>query len=120
MLELYEASYMSVEGENVLDKALLFTRSRLEGIEKDNVLSNPTLSTQIHEALKEPLRKRLPSLQALHYIPFYEQLDSCNEHLLKLAKLGFNMLQSLQKKELSQVCMYVHIKPTIFILLNFS
>ncbi|XP_076898114.1 epi-cedrol synthase-like, partial [Bidens hawaiensis] len=39
-------------------------------------------------------------------IPFYEQQASRYESLLKLAKLAFNLLQSLHKKELSQVCMW--------------
>ena len=109
MLELYEATYMRVEGEGVLDDALVFTRSRLQDIAKDTLVSNSTLSTQIEEALKQPLRKRLPRIDALRYIPFYQQQDSHNESLLKLAKLGFNLLQSLHKKELSEVTMYMHI-----------
>nr|GEU62962.1 alpha-isocomene synthase [Tanacetum cinerariifolium] len=56
------------------------------------------------EAMKQPVHKRLPRLEALRYIPLYQQQASCNESLLKLAKLGFNLLQSLHKKELSQVC----------------
>ncbi|GJY68581.1 beta-caryophyllene synthase [Tanacetum coccineum] len=106
MLELYEATYMRVEGEGVLDDALVFTRSRLQDIAKDTLVTNSTLSTQIEEALKQPLRKRLPRVEALRYIPFYQQQDSHNESLLKLAKLGFNLLQSLHKKELSEVTMW--------------
>ncbi|GJX37446.1 beta-caryophyllene synthase-like protein [Tanacetum coccineum] len=65
MLELYEATYMRVEGEGVLDDALVFTRSRLQDIAKDTLVSNATLSTQIEEALKQPLRKRLPRVEVL-------------------------------------------------------
>nr|GEY95665.1 beta-caryophyllene synthase-like [Tanacetum cinerariifolium] len=106
MLELYEATYMRMEGEGVLDDALVFTRSRLQDIAKDALVSNATLSTQIEEALKQPLRKRLPRTEALRYIPIYQKQDSHNESLLKLAKLGFNLLQSLHKKELSEVTMW--------------
>ncbi|GJT97530.1 beta-caryophyllene synthase [Tanacetum coccineum] len=106
MLELYEAAYMGVKGEVVLDDALVFTRSRLEKIAEDALVSNFTLSTQITEALKKPLRKKLQRLEALRYIPFYEQQESHNASLLKLAKLGFNLLQSLNKKELSQLSMW--------------
>lgn len=118
MLELYEAAYMGVKGEVVLDDALVFTRSRLEKIAEDTL--NFTLSTQITEALKKPLRKKLPRLEALRYIPFYEQQESHNASLLKLAKLGFNLLQSLNKKELSQVSMYMHINPILALLIEFS
>ncbi|KAL4558359.1 hypothetical protein LXL04_036558 [Taraxacum kok-saghyz] len=103
MLELYEATYVRVQGDVVLDDALVFTRTRLEKIAKDLVQSNYTLSIHIKEALKQPIRKRLPRLEALRYIPFYEQQNFNNESLLKLGKLGFNLLQSLHKKELSHV-----------------
>ncbi|KAL7582858.1 hypothetical protein Lser_V15G42224 [Lactuca serriola] len=103
MLDLYEATYLRVQGEVVLDDALVFTRSRLGDISNNTLYSSPNLYTQIQEALKQPIRKRMPRLEALHYIPFYEQQDSHNQSLLKLAKLGFNLLQSLHKKELSHV-----------------
>nr|XP_043637299.1 beta-caryophyllene synthase-like [Erigeron canadensis] len=106
MLELYEAAFMRLEGEIVLDDALAFTRSHLEIIAKDALFSNPTISIQIKEALKLPLQKKLPILEALFYIPFYEQQESHDKNLLKLAKYGFNLIQSLHKKELSQLSMW--------------
>nr|AAX84550.1 sesquiterpene cyclase [Ixeridium dentatum] len=97
LLELYEAAYLGMPGEVILDDALRFTRNRLHDIAKE---SN---CTQIQEALKQPLLKRLPRLEALRYIPFYESQPSYNHSLLKLAKLGFNQLQSLHMKELTQI-----------------
>ncbi|PWA52003.1 sesquiterpene synthase 6 [Artemisia annua] len=66
--------------------------------------SNSSLRTQIQQALKQPLRRSLARLEALRYIPIYQQETSHNEVLLKLAKLDFNVLQSMHKKELSQIC----------------
>nr|UTK56353.1 TPS1 [Atractylodes lancea] len=103
LLDLYEAAYMRVQGEDILDDALVFTRTRLDDISKDPLRGTNTDSTQIQEALKQPLLKRLPRLEALRYIPFYQQQASHNKYLLKLAKLGFNQVQSLHKKELSQL-----------------
>ncbi|KAF5820994.1 putative germacrene-A synthase [Helianthus annuus] len=105
LLELYEAAYMRVAGEVVLDDALAFTKGQLEKITKDPLRWNCTqiLSRHIEEALERPIWKRLPRLEALRYIPFYEQQDAHNESLLRLAKLEFNRLQSLHKRELSQV-----------------
>nr|XP_043637422.1 E-beta-caryophyllene synthase-like [Erigeron canadensis] len=103
MLELYEASYMRVQGEALLDDALKFTRTHLQEIANDPLKRNSTVHTQIQQALKKPVQKRLPRLEALNYIPYYEQQDSHHESLLKLAKLGFNLLQSQHKKELSQI-----------------
>ncbi|PWA53056.1 Terpene synthase, metal-binding domain-containing protein [Artemisia annua] len=109
LLELYEATYLRVPGEVILDDALAFTKARLDDISNDPLWRNSIVSTQIIEALKQPMHKRLPRLEALRYIAFYQQQDSCNESLLKLAKLGFNLLQSLHKKELSQVYKYTKI-----------
>ncbi|KAI3807447.1 hypothetical protein L1987_23375 [Smallanthus sonchifolius] len=102
MLELYEATYMRVPGETVLDDALVFTKTRLSNIANDP-RCNGILSNQIKEALERPIRKKLPRLDALSYIPIYQQDVSHNKSLLRLAKLGYNHLQSLHKKELSQL-----------------
>ncbi|KVH95539.1 Terpene synthase, metal-binding domain-containing protein [Cynara cardunculus var. scolymus] len=103
MLALYEASYMRVEGEKVLDDALEFTKTHLAIIAKDPSCDS-SLRTQIQDALRQPLRKRLPRLEAVRYIPIYQQQSSHNQILLKLAKLDFNMLQTMHKKELSEIC----------------
>ncbi|GJS88869.1 (E)-beta-farnesene synthase-like protein [Tanacetum coccineum] len=108
MLALYEATYMRVEGEEVLDKALEFTKIHLGIISKDPSCDS-SLRTEIEQALKQPLRKRSPRLEAVRYIPIYQQRASHNEVLLKLAKLDFNVLQEMHKYELSQICKYVHI-----------
>ncbi|KAF5781259.1 putative (-)-beta-caryophyllene synthase [Helianthus annuus] len=103
LLELYEAAYMRVHGEVVLDEALSFTRAHLNKIAKDPIRCNSTMSIHIQEALDQPIRIRLPRLEALRYMRFYQQQASHDESLLKLAKLGFNLLQSLHKKELSEL-----------------
>lgn len=106
MLELYEAAWLRVQDEVVLDDALEFTRTRLVEIANDPVYSNSSISAHIREALVTPLHKRIPRLDALSYIHFYEKQPSHNKSLLKLAKLGFNLLQSLHRSELSEVSKY--------------
>ncbi|KAJ9565335.1 hypothetical protein OSB04_001301 [Centaurea solstitialis] len=91
MLELYEATYMRVQGEVILDEAF------------DPLQRDSALSSLIQATLKLPLWKSAPRLECLNYIPFYQAQVSHNESLLRLAKLGFNLLQSLHKKELSLV-----------------
>ncbi|GJV21226.1 zf-CCHC domain-containing protein [Tanacetum coccineum] len=90
-------------GEQVLIDALDFAKSHLGNIANDPSCDS-TLRTQIHQAFKQPLRKRLQRLEATHYIPIYEQEASHSEILLKHAKLDFIVLQSMHKKELSQIC----------------
>ncbi|KAJ0703357.1 putative germacrene-A synthase [Helianthus annuus] len=103
LLDLYEATYFRVQGEVILDDAHVFTKTHLENIAKDPLRCNSTFSKHVQDALERPIRKRLPRLGAILYIPFYEQQVSHNKSLLKLAKLGFNRLQLLHKKELSQL-----------------
>nr|WNX96134.1 Caryophyllene Synthase [Ayapana triplinervis] len=105
MLELYEATYLQVRGEVVLEDALVFTKSQLQKVTKDPLLYNCplSLSKHIEEALERPIRKRLPRLDALRYIDFYEQQELHNPSLLRLAKFDFNRVQSLHKKELCQL-----------------
>ncbi|CAH1426519.1 unnamed protein product [Lactuca virosa] len=62
-----------------------------------------SLKIRIEQALEQPLRKRLPRLEALRYIPIYQKEASHNEALLQFSMLDFNLLQSLHKKELSQI-----------------
>lgn len=104
-------------GESILDDALAFTRTCLTAIANDPLLRETTVSMRIQEALEQPLNKRLPRIEALHYIPFYQQQAYHNESLLKLAKLGFSLLQSLHKKELSQISKYITTNAS-FLLLN--
>lgn len=113
MLDLYEASFLKVPGEVILDDALTFTRACLDDMAKDPQLVENMFSNVIQRTLKQPLRKRLPRLEAVHYIPFYQHQASHNEFFLKLAKLGFDLLTSLHKKELSQLSMYNHITPSL-------
>nr|KAJ0206849.1 hypothetical protein LSAT_V11C500243450 [Lactuca sativa] len=103
MLCLYEAAYMRVEGEEVLDAALSFTTFQLKNIANDHMCDDVSLKIQIEQALEQPLRKRLPRLEAMRYIPIYQKEASHNEALLKFSMLDFNILQSLHKKELSHI-----------------
>nr|UNI81647.1 terpene synthase 4 [Stevia rebaudiana] len=104
LLSLYEATHMRVEGEDILDEALEFTKSCLTNKISNHVcINDASLETQIHQALQQPLRKRLPRLEALRYIPIYQQQESHNHDLLTFAKLDFNLLQELHRKELSQI-----------------
>ncbi|KAJ9671958.1 hypothetical protein PVL29_025552 [Vitis rotundifolia] len=100
MLSLYEATHFRVHGEDILDEALAFTTAHLQSATKYS--SNP-LAEQVVHALKQPIRKGLPRLEARHYFSVYQTDDSHNKALLKLAKLDFNLLQKLHQKELSDI-----------------
>ncbi|KAK7257295.1 hypothetical protein RIF29_31165 [Crotalaria pallida] len=100
MLSLYEASHLRVHGEDILDEALVFTSTHLESIATQ---LSPSLAEQVKYSLRQPLHKGLPRLEARRYISIYQQDPSRNETLLALAKLDFDMLQKLHRKEFGNI-----------------
>ncbi|KAM7486335.1 hypothetical protein LguiA_002344 [Lonicera macranthoides] len=107
LLSLYESAHLRVHEEDILDEALEFTTSHLE--QMLNSLSNNTLSaSQVVYALNMPIRKGLTRLEARHYIPIYQQDNSHNETLLKLAKLDFNMWDINSANQLPEYMRHVY------------
>ncbi|XVF77675.1 hypothetical protein PTKIN_Ptkin14bG0066200 [Pterospermum kingtungense] len=101
LLELYEASYLRVHGEDILDEAISFTTAELTRAAE--TVDYP-LSEQVSHALKQSIRRGLPRIEARRYISIYPDLESPNKALLEFAKIDFNLLQLLHRKELSQIC----------------
>ena len=100
MLALYEATHLMVHGEDILEEALAFTTTHLQSKVTDQ--NNP-LANRVIRALNRPIHKGLARLEARHYISIYQEEGSCNKSVLELAKLDFNLLQSLHRKELSEI-----------------
>ncbi|KAG6393444.1 hypothetical protein SASPL_147685 [Salvia splendens] len=100
MLSLYEASYLRIRGETILDDALAFTTATLKSMVPD--LRSP-LKKQVERALVQPLHFGIPRLESHSYIAMYEEEEIRNETLIKFAKLDYNLLQMQLKEELQQV-----------------
>ncbi|KAI8529372.1 hypothetical protein RHMOL_Rhmol12G0220500 [Rhododendron molle] len=100
MLSLYEATYLKTHGEDILDEALCFAKAGLESLKPH---LSPDLAEQVAHALYQPLQRSIPRVEARHYISVYENDASRNEKLLRLAKIYFNLLQMLHKKELCHI-----------------
>ncbi|KAL6315667.1 hypothetical protein AAG906_004840 [Vitis piasezkii] len=100
MLGLYEAAHLRVHGEDTLEEALAFTTTHLKATVES--LGYP-LAELVAHALKHPIRKGLERLEARWYISLYQDEASHDKTLLKLAKLDFNLVQSLHKEELSNL-----------------
>jgi (-)-germacrene D synthase len=86
-----------VHGDEVLEEALVFTTSHLEFLATH---SSSPLRAKINHALKQPIRKNIPRLEARNYS---QEDPSCSEVLLNFAKLDFNILQKQHQKELSDI-----------------
>ncbi|KAJ7948512.1 Sesquiterpene synthase [Quillaja saponaria] len=105
LLALYDAAHFGIHGEDILDEALDFTRTHLESMV--NHLSNNPLAEQVSHTLNQSLLKGLLRLEAWHYISVYDQEhQSHDKTLLKLAKLDYNLIQSIHKKELRDIVRY--------------
>ena len=99
-LSLYEAAHVRFNDEKILQEAADFTRRYLSSRE---VELDSHLKDRVKRALERPLHRDVPIVYARIFISIYEKDPSRNELLLKLAKLNFNFLQMLYKKELSQL-----------------
>ncbi|KAJ4840103.1 hypothetical protein Tsubulata_024916 [Turnera subulata] len=97
LLNLYEASYVSVHGEKILDDALEFTKKHLKSLVND---LPPPVAEQVNRALHRPVQRNVDKYEQLQYISIYERLDAHSEVVLKLAKLDFNVVQSLYREEM--------------------
>ena len=104
ILCLYEASYLSVEGENILEEARDFTRNFLEEYLERTVDQND-LTAIINHAMELPLHWRMLRLEARWFIDVYERSQGMNPILLELAKLDYNMVQATYQEDLKHASM---------------
>ncbi|XP_016495043.2 alpha-farnesene synthase [Nicotiana tabacum] len=93
LLEVLEGSYLSMEGENVLDDTRLFITKNLKSLEYN--LSN---------SLSFPLAWRVKWYDVRKHICARElECNNTNPMLLKLAKHNFNIIQATHQKDLKHV-----------------
>ncbi|XP_020189798.2 beta-sesquiphellandrene synthase-like [Aegilops tauschii subsp. strangulata] len=103
LLSLYSAAHMRTKGEQVLDKAIYFTKKHLLGALVH--LESPFVE-EVSSALLTPPFRRVRILEARSYIPCYEKEATRNEAILELAKLNFNILQLHFCEELKEVTLW--------------
>ncbi|KAK9209547.1 hypothetical protein WN944_001914 [Citrus x changshan-huyou] len=100
MLSLYEAAHLAINGEDILDEAIVFTTTHLKSMVSH---ASPNLAEQINHALKLPLRKAPPRLEARYFLDVCSRGDMHDKSLIKFAKLDFNLLQAAHQKEVSDM-----------------
>ncbi|KAM7524584.1 hypothetical protein LguiA_014486 [Lonicera macranthoides] len=105
MLYLYEASFLSIRGETILDEARDFTAKILKDDMKYNVINNIDESLGLLEdhSLELPLHWRMLRLEARLFIDVYERRRDMNTTLLEFAKLDFNMVQATHQEDLKHM-----------------
>lgn len=98
LLSLYEATFLSVPGEDILDEAANFAKKCLQSVQGN---LSPSLAALVSQALDLPLRRRVERLEARTYIDIYQwDEDNRNDMVLELAKLDFHLLQLLHREEI--------------------
>ncbi|XP_065015478.1 (S)-beta-bisabolene synthase-like [Musa acuminata AAA Group] len=103
LLSLYNAAYLRIHEETILDEAISFTRDQLASMLSD---LTPPLATQVRLFLESPLCRRMKRLLARNYISIYQECATRNDALLELAKLDFNLLQCLHRDEIKSISMW--------------
>ncbi|KAL3850141.1 hypothetical protein ACJIZ3_012023 [Penstemon smallii] len=103
LLSLYEASYLSMEGETIMDAARDFAIHNLKEIVKKQENLDKILASEINHTLELPLHWRMLRLEARWFIDVYETMRDMNPILLEFAKLDFNMVQAMYQEELKQL-----------------
>ncbi|KAG6392290.1 hypothetical protein SASPL_146504 [Salvia splendens] len=101
LVSLYEASYLSMEGESIMDLAKDFSLNQLA--RRLDQITEPCLKEQVRHALEVPLHWRLQKLEARWFIQAYENTSEANLTLVELAKLEYNMVQATYQQELKRL-----------------
>ncbi|KAF3325415.1 Alpha-terpineol synthase [Carex littledalei] len=100
LLSLYEASFLAFDGEELLDKARVFSSKHLTE-------AKPTLDLyqkgRVAHTLELPLHWRAPRLEARWFIDHYERDDELEPKLLQFGILHFNRVQTVHQGEIGRM-----------------
>ncbi|PON36743.1 Squalene/phytoene synthase [Parasponia andersonii] len=109
MLELLEASYLAIEGEDILDEAKAFAEENLKITAiSSNLDNNKYVSKLVAHALELPSHWRVPWFDVKWQTKAYDiekdmHMNSTTTILVNLAKLNFNMVQATLQKDLREL-----------------
>ncbi|XP_024038762.1 probable terpene synthase 9 isoform X4 [Citrus clementina] len=103
LLSLYEASFLGSVQEDVLEEAKSFSTKHLNDYLSGKLETN-FLTEKLQQSLDIPLYWRMQRNEAQNFIDLYPTDDPKNlALLLELAKLDFNLVQSIHQKELKEL-----------------
>ena len=87
-------------GEEVLEEAKSFAMKNLNSL---TLTMDSDLAKQVQQALEIPLRWRVPRMEARDFIDMYQKYETKDISLLELAKLDYNLVQSVYQQELKEL-----------------
>ncbi|KAL6143845.1 hypothetical protein ACLB2K_054540 [Fragaria x ananassa] len=102
LLSLYESSHLGIPGEDVMEEAKSFSSKNLKQ-SMSTILNDDNLLKRVEKSLETPVHWRMPRIEAIDFISMYQRDDSSNLALLELAKLDYNLVQSVHQKEIKEL-----------------
>ncbi|KAI0502232.1 hypothetical protein KFK09_017179 [Dendrobium nobile] len=103
LLSLYESAQLAMLAEEILEKAINFSKTHLMQI-KDEL--EPHFALMVSNSIEIPLYKRTDRIKTRNYISIYEQDTNFNEVLLEFAKMDFSYLQAMHQEEAKKLSMW--------------
>lgn len=100
LCSLYEAAQMRTHGDDMLDEICDFSKTKLKSLVNQ---LKPSPVAQVNHCLNHPINKSVPRFEAKYHMSVYEQDCSHDETLLTFAKLEFNILQRMHRKEIGTI-----------------
>ncbi|KAH6833097.1 hypothetical protein C2S53_002961 [Perilla frutescens var. hirtella] len=103
VLQMYEASFLLVEGEMTMEAARVFSTEILQKKLDEGGVDDEQLSALLRRSLELPLHWCVQRPNARWFIQAYSARSDANPALLDLAKLDFNIVQAAHQNELKQI-----------------
>nr|QBP79212.1 monoterpene synthase [Lilium hybrid cultivar] len=100
LLSLYEASFLSFPGEQLMEEANKFSVRHLESLTQKVGLD---IEEQVRHSLQVPLHRRMRRLEAREYVDVYQREEGKSSVLLEFAKVDFNFVQIMHQMELKEL-----------------
>nr|AZB50510.1 terpene synthase 2 [Prunella vulgaris] len=100
LLSLYEAAYVGIPNEKILDEAMTITTRQLTLMLPR--LESTILKEKVEHGLKFPVQRTNTIFSLRYYVEIYENDESRDALVLRLAKLNFNFMQNIYRSELSE------------------
>ncbi|XBH57187.1 hypothetical protein VPH35_078841 [Triticum aestivum] len=103
LLALYNAPYLRIHGEEMLDDDVTFTKTQLQSMVEH---LEPRLAEEVLCTLETPHFRRVERVETRRYIAVYEKKATRDEDILEFAKFDFNILQTLYCEELKALTIW--------------
>lgn len=102
LLELYEASQLGINGEDILDEAKEFSSQTLKKWVTAAQVNNFS-GKAIRNTLDQPYHTSLSRFKARDMLTNFQSTNGWINILQELAKMDFNLVQSLHQKEIARI-----------------